>query len=356
MDQIVLKDLLNEAFESYVNAAQEKKLIFRVMADSGLPNVIEGNRQVLGLVLKTFLKESFSHTMRGKVLLAITYAKEDLLSMNSFAVGDTIDVRYEVLDTGESYEITPEWKERVETLLKQLGATLSITNIEQLGASVSFQVKHKVSTEETIGEGNFMEVLLEQAVEAVEEDVHNPNDDIAGIDMERGMAFVGNNKEFYQKILVEFVKSGAGFIDDLKNMVQNEDWGNYQIKVHSVKSGSYSIGANDLGDAAKEMEFAAKDSEYERIVANNDKLIQLLSETLAHIQDYLDANDIVIDKMGNTLKDRLAEAIDNFDQEEALRLLEEMKLEDGNPGILSEIQKALDNLNYLEAQDLLNTL
>ena len=61
----------------------------------------------------------------------------------------------------------------------------------------------------------------------------------------------------------------------LERLVHDEDFKNYEIEVHGLKSASANIGAYEFSELAKNHEFAAKEGDYQMI---RDGLPKLLSE------------------------------------------------------------------------------
>ena len=66
-----------------------------------------------------------------------------------------------------------------------------------------------------------------------------------------------------------------------------EDYPNYTIFVHALKSTAKMIGALQLSDMAKKMEQAGKDGDIDYIKNHYDALIEEYEKVVAEIKDYL---------------------------------------------------------------------
>lgn len=95
---------------------------------------------------------------------------------------------------------------------------------------------------------------------SVEEDVFV----IADLDIDKGLMYCGN-KENYLEILTSQRDSGHETLKQTQMAYEKEDWKNYIILVHGIKSAMMSIGAVKLSEMAKGLEFAGKAEDYEYI-------------------------------------------------------------------------------------------
>lgn len=80
-----------------------------------------------------------------------------------------------------------------------------------------------------------------------------------GIDVEQGLAYCAEDPEFYEEMLREYVNEAEMKTEELREFFDAQDWGNYAIRVHSLKNTSKMIGAEAFGERARELEFAAKE-------------------------------------------------------------------------------------------------
>ena len=169
-------------------------------------------------------------------------------------------------------------------------------------------------------EGKALEKLLlrylpEEKVLSAEEDVRSdsptpaPEEDSftaalkqGGINHATGLRNSQNDEGLYHSLLAEFARSASERAEKLTKSYEAEDWANYAILVHSVKSAAATIGAEELSRKAAMLEKAAD--------ANNNVLIEkehadLISkyEAVAETIKGIDLNahlypDLLLQKLG----------------------------------------------------------
>ena len=79
----------------------------------------------------------------------------------------------------------------------------------------------------------------------------------AGIQPETGLTYCQGDPEFYRSLLLEYVQSAAEKAPDIQRRYEAEEWKDYAILVHSLKSTSRMIGAVGLSEAAAHLEASA---------------------------------------------------------------------------------------------------
>jgi hypothetical protein len=113
--------------------------------------------------------------------------------------------------------------------------------------------------------------------------------EIAGLDMARGLKRYGGDRETYIKIL----RSYAGSVRSVLETIETVDDGSlagYTVKIHGVKGASYDIFADSIGRKAEALEHAARDGNLGFIGENNPlfledagRLVHAIEEMLAAI-------------------------------------------------------------------------
>ena len=88
------------------------------------------------------------------------------------------------------------------------------------------------------------------------------------IDVKTGIHNSGT-LDAYLSLLKIFYKSLDENADEIEKHFNNEDWTNYTIKVHALKSSARIIGAVDFGEEAQKLENAGKSGDYKYLNANN---------------------------------------------------------------------------------------
>ena len=76
------------------------------------------------------------------------------------------------------------------------------------------------------------------------------------LDVESALQYSAGDEKFYMTMVESFVEESR--MAELDKLFEQKDYENYQIMVHGIKSTALMIGANELSERAKEMEFALK--------------------------------------------------------------------------------------------------
>ncbi|MCD7709592.1 MAG: ATP-binding protein [Clostridiales bacterium] len=105
----------------------------------------------------------------------------------------------------------------------------------------------------------------------------------SGLDREAALDYCAGDEEILNEMLTSFVESGFG--EKLDEMFEGEDWANYQIEVHALKSTSLTIGAAQLSAKAKELEAAAKEGNIDFIRENHRPMEDYYQSIIAEINE-----------------------------------------------------------------------
>ena len=103
----------------------------------------------------------------------------------------------------------------------------------------------------------------------IEDDIPEEKDQafsIEGLDMEQALFYSGNNYETLKNILEVFVEDGSQKLDLLVKYIEEEDFENYRIEIHAVKSLCKGIGANELSEKALKLETACKEGDHKYVI------------------------------------------------------------------------------------------
>ena len=124
---------------------------------------------------------------------------------------------------------------------------------------------------------------------AEENKPQNNSDDFApmraiGIDIEVGLRFCQGDKELYKSIIVDYAHNSSEKIKNMVDYFTTEDWKNYGICVHALKSTSKTIGALALSDLALRLELAANEGKSDVIHAEHGKMIIKYKDVVAAIK------------------------------------------------------------------------
>jgi len=94
-----------------------------------------------------------------------------------------------------------------------------------------------------------------------------------GIDVKTGLGFCGGDMKDYVEIVQVYYTSGLVKFKEIQKAYDSRDWKNYAIQVHSLKSMSMGIGAEELSGMAKELEAAGKAEREDYIFAHNEEML-----------------------------------------------------------------------------------
>ena len=117
------------------------------------------------------------------------------------------------------------------------------------------------------------------------------------LNIQMGLSYSCDDVDMYKELLGMFVESLQEKQSQIVESYQAEDWKNYTIYVHALKSSSLSIGGETLSALAKQLEFAGKaiqkDEETEAnlqfIREHQDELLHLYEETVRTAEEYRQA-------------------------------------------------------------------
>ena len=104
-----------------------------------------------------------------------------------------------------------------------------------------------------------------------------------GVDTDAGLSYCAGDAGFYQEILNDYVNESAERISELNDMFSREDWDNYVIKVHALKSVSKTVGVNKIFEMARNLEMAGKDHDITFIESNHHDLVDEYERTAGNI-------------------------------------------------------------------------
>lgn len=105
------------------------------------------------------------------------------------------------------------------------------------------------------------------------------------LDTKQGMSVCMGDEAFYFKILKVYLKDEM--VDTLQQDYEEKDWVQYQIHVHGLKNVSANIGAMELSEQFKGLEYAIKnhdipDTDYIR--SHHDKVMEAYQELLRRLE------------------------------------------------------------------------
>ncbi len=208
--------------------------------------------------------------------------------------------------------------------------------------------------------------VIEEVIDAKEEIPEKQSmeqEENALIIKEIGVKFCGGSEELYEEIIESYYEGSKKYRELLVQYYQEQNWKDYGMVAHTLKSTSMNIGAAGLSELAKTMEFAAKEQNIQELEANHEGLLQLLSQVLEELEKTLQKEDEgAVQHMQRPeyleQLNGLLEYIRNYEMTMALETLEELQkvVVEGMDISLKELQQveaAVNDFNYEDAEKLL---
>jgi CheY-like chemotaxis protein len=154
--------------------------------------------------------------------------------------------------------------------------------------------------------------------------------ELEGIDAQEGIGHCGSEAAYLDTLKV-FAEAALSGIKDIESYFQSEDWPNYTIKVHALKSTARIIGARLLSEMAKRMEDAGNAGAIEKIKAETPALLSLyrsFAEKLAPLcspkqreEEKVPIDEVALKEAYDTLKEFVA----SFDYDSVMFVLESLE-------------------------------
>lgn len=107
-----------------------------------------------------------------------------------------------------------------------------------------------------------------------------------GVQTRSGMKYCRDDMEFYEELLVKFAQNGEYKILEIGNCFDREDFGQYRILIHALKSAAKMVGADSLSEMARRLEDAAKNDDADYIKEHHYALLdqyQMLSREILKV-------------------------------------------------------------------------
>lgn len=110
----------------------------------------------------------------------------------------------------------------------------------------------------------------------------------AGINTKTGLDYCCGEEEFYLEMLQMFCAQGEEKKDEIVSLYEADNWADYAVKVHALKSTALTIGAEELSAYARMLETAGKKRDIDYIKKHHSVLIQMYKEVCESIAVFCD--------------------------------------------------------------------
>jgi DegV family protein with EDD domain len=196
---------------------------------------------------------------------------------------------------------------------------------------------------------------------------------IPGIDPVKAIENSGSEDSF-KSVLKIFYQSVDDRSKEIEDYYNSEDWENYTIKVHALKSSARLVGAIDLSEDALSLEMAGKEGNIDFIRQHTDKLLRDFREYKEILSQYCMESEpipdeeqkqekkpeprkeqnlerILIDSMYDTLK-KAADKQDDRIIDMTLKEIVQYNLPDADRERLEKIKESLEAKDYTRIKEL----
>ena len=134
-----------------------------------------------------------------------------------------------------------------------------------------------------------------------------------GIHTRSGLQYSQGDRDFYLELLTKFADGYAPKETELNDFFHQENWDDYRIQVHALKSSSKLIGADTLSTMAREAEEAASRHDADYIKKHHEALLEQYKEVAHHIMEVMKPSE-----------DAETKVLADIEQEELLERLKEV--------------------------------
>lgn len=168
----------------------------------------------------------------------------------------------------------------------------------------------------------------------------------------------------FKTVVNIFCESVGQKMEEIENYYSSEDWENYTIKVHALKSSAKLVGAMELSEAARKLEMAGNEKDEDYIRANHEAFVKECLDIESRLSDALTGNDNDVTQVSLTpvsdkpvademliqgVYEGIREAANDMDCEMIDAIfaeIDEYVVPDSEMEKLSEIRSCADNFDY----------
>jgi len=104
-----------------------------------------------------------------------------------------------------------------------------------------------------------------------------------GLNVDAALVYACGEEDFYLELLTDYANAAYGKCSELTSYLDNNDMKNYSILVHSLKSSSRTVGADEISDRAKALEDASKNEDADYVKEHHGSFVKDLKELAARI-------------------------------------------------------------------------
>ncbi|MCR5788855.1 MAG: Hpt domain-containing protein [Lachnospiraceae bacterium] len=149
-----------------------------------------------------------------------------------------------------------------------------------------------------------------------------------GFNVEEGLTYTGN-KEKYLAALQRFLRRFEKTMNSIREFADDNDYESLTVLVHALKSNARTIGADELAGLAEKMELLGKAGSNEEMVSHREELFSSMNRVAGALEPYGKMQQVhpkseISAEQAEKVGSGLIEAIEDFDDEKALQLIDEL--------------------------------
>ena len=130
------------------------------------------------------------------------------------------------------------------------------------------------------------ENMIQETMEMVSDEHQDFLDRLDVLDTKTGMTYCAGSEDIYKDVLSSYVQEE--FDKKMQKALMEENWKDYKVYAHGMKSTSNTIGALELSEAAKKLEMAAKDEKTIYIFRHHQEVIKEYQKIVQKIKDVIE--------------------------------------------------------------------
>lgn len=120
-------------------------------------------------------------------------------------------------------------------------------------------------------------------------------ENLAVINTELGISYCAGIEDIYVEVLGDYIRMYDDNMAAFEQLLSGEDWKNYAIRIHGLKSNSLNIGAEELSKLCLALELAGKaivagesvDEKIQFIKENHPVAMKVYAAVIENAKDYL---------------------------------------------------------------------
>lgn len=106
------------------------------------------------------------------------------------------------------------------------------------------------------------------------------------LDARAGVSYCAGSEAIYREVLKSYALGKLR--DEIVEYYEKQDWKNYGVKVHALKSTSLNIGAVELSEFAKALENASRNGDIDFVRSQHENILKEYDELLDKLREVLD--------------------------------------------------------------------